>query len=185
MKTSIIYILSLSILLQACAGVQKPTSLENYESQFPVLPIPTEDSIDPIELVEAPQRQDNPDENAFSLRITEGAAAPFSGLLLSDSAAAFIITEYQAQGERFSLALEAQRQKATARLVLDNQRLTLQINGERERFLVAIRTQQQQILDLRQLNEDANSVWPKFWVGLAGFGVGTIIGLIVGLVATN
>jgi len=181
MKKLIVCILSLAMFMQACGGTQKPTALENYELQFPALPVPTEGSIDPIEIVETPERQESPDENAFSIRINEGAIAPFAGLLLSDSAAAFIITEYQAQAERFVVALEIQRQKAMARLLLDNQRLTLQINGERERFLVAIRSQQQQILDLRQLNEEANSVWPKVWNGLVGFAIGTILSLIVGL----
>lgn len=185
MKKILTSLVCVALFVQACGGTPKPTALQNYESEFASLPIPTEETIDPIELVEMPARQENPDPNAFTLRLSEGVVAPFSGLLLSNSAAAFIVSEYQAQAERFVLALQHQRQKAIARLLLDNQRLTLQINGERERFLVAVRSQQQQIIDLRQLNEEANSVWPKVWIGVGAFSVGALIGIIIGLVATK
>jgi hypothetical protein len=185
MKKILAMLLTFTLLLQACAGTQKPSALQNYEDQFQPLPIPTEESLEQLEVVEIPTRSENPDPNAFTVRLLANQTAPFAGLLLSDSAAAFVVTEYQALTERFVLTLGLQRQKAQARLLRDNQRLTLQINGERERFIVAIRSQQQQIIDLRTLNAEANSVWPKVWIGLGSLGVGLIVGLVVGLVAAK
>lgn len=185
MKNFLISILVTAMVLNGCGGTPKPTALQNYENEFQPLPIPTEETLPPLDPVTLPTRQENPDPGAFTLRLEMGQPSPAAGLFLSDSAAAFVVTEYQALTERFVLTLEIDRQKSFARLLRDNQRLTLQINGERERFLIAIRSQQQQILDLRNLNEEANSVWPKIWIGLGATAVGIVIGAIVGYVAAQ
>jgi len=175
-------LLSTILFLQACtfATPHINSPLENLQEQFPNLEIVTEETMPPLVEVTIPERVNTPDDQAYTLRVTVGQTVPFSGILFSDSAAAYVTTEYVALSERFQLALGTQRQMDFARLVLDTNSLRLQINGDRERFFVVLQNQQEQINDLRILNAEANSPWQKIWLGLGVGAAGILLGLLAG-----
>lgn len=165
-----------------CAGSRpKPmTPLDNVLEQFSEIeqiPTPT-----PLTLVPIPRASDPPsDDDFYAFRLERGTQAPFSGILLSDRAAAFVLTEHEAAYERFSLALSQQLELDFARLVRDRNELYLQINSDRARFRLILTTQQRHIEDLNTIIENKNTdFWEKFWLVTGGIGAGLIVGIITG-----
>lgn len=170
------------VLLCNCAGNSpKPvTPLDNVLSQFEeISEIP---SPSPLALVPIPRPSTPPtDDDFYAFRLERGNQAPFSGILLSDRAAAFVLTEHEAMYERFSLALNQQLEMDFARLVRDRNELYLQINTDRARFRLILTTQQRHIEDLNNIIENKNTdFWEKFWLVTGGVGAGLIIGVITG-----
>lgn len=170
------------IFLCNCSSVgPKPvTALDNVLEQFQEItsiPPPV-----PLESVNLPTFSAPPNEDGYYVfRLDAGTNAPFNGILLSDMAAAFILTEHQAMFERFTLALQQQLEIDLARLIRDRDELYLQINTDRARFRLILTTQQRHIEDLNNIVENKNNnFWEKFWLITGGLGTGLLIGIITG-----
>lgn len=144
----------------------------------PIAPL----ELQPLELVEIPER-DAPPENSTFYRLKLGEIAPIDGFLFSDSAAAFITTEYQALSQRFQLTLETQRDRDLARLNLETGLLRLNINSDREKFLLIVRTMDIDIQDLQNIIKEQSSPFPKLFtiisVGISGVALGFILAIII------
>lgn len=109
---------------------------------------------------------------------------PFSGLLLSDSAAAFVASEYEALTQRFQLTLTQQRERDYARLVREVESFRLRLNGDRERFLLIIESQERYVESLEEAlrgQDDLNVMEVLSFVGVGALGI--LIGIVVGIFA--
>ncbi|MFA6049922.1 MAG: hypothetical protein WC761_01875 [Candidatus Paceibacterota bacterium] len=177
-----LFILS-SILIIGCGAARpaRPSSLDSLRQQF--APIET---IEPevLDTVVISDRDSAGAEEGRTYRIVQGEVAPYTGLLLNDPAAAYIVSEYQALGERYGVSLTQQRERDYARLIRDTESMRLQINGDRERFLVIVESQDQYINNLEGIAFQGTTVTDVLVIVGAG-AVGIVIGIIVGFFAAN
>ena len=136
----------------------------------------------PLEALETPPAPHPTGDTLRTWRLIHGQLAPVDGILFSDSAAAFVVVEYMAQRERFTLILEQQRERDQLRLLRDTEMLRLQMNGDRERFLIILETQERYIQDLEELmHTQGNTTMDDVWMILAGGGIGVLVGIVLGL----
>lgn len=186
MKTLIKQVIALVVLIcflgtvVGCGGSTGAgrTTLDNIRAQFPeVEDMPLES----LESVVPPLREEPDQTTAFSQRVLRGESAPFSGLLLSDSAAAFVASEYEALTQRFQLALTQQRDLDQARLARELESFRLRLNSDRERFLIIAEGQERHILQLEEIirnQNEPNLVEILSFVGIGALGI--LIGIVVG-----
>ena len=182
-------VLLFSMLLGACAGPnaenRRTQTLESIRNQFaPMADEQDASSIEPLESVIVPPREQPDPSLSFSQRVLLGQSVPFSGLLLSDSAAAFVASEYEAVIQRYELALAQQRSLDLARLARDTSQLRLQINADRERFLIFAESQERYIASLEAMVSQEDQVDVFQILALVGSGaLGIIIGIVIGIFA--
>lgn len=183
-KTNIICVIILTLFNSACGSSSnnhRTLNLESIRNQFAPL---EEREIEPLDTVTLPPREQPDSATSFSARVIEGQIVPFNGLLLSDAAAAFIASEYEAIIQRCELSLSQQRARDMARLTRDVHRLQLQINIDRERFLLIFESQERHIALLNEELSRKNNVDIFQILGLIGSGaLGVIIGTVVGFFA--
>jgi hypothetical protein len=192
-KKALSLVLSVSLigtlLIPACGpsaqSIRTRNTLEAIRNQF--APLEQEDgSIEPLESVQVPPREQPDSSTSFSQRILAGQSAPFSGLLLSDSAAAFVASEYEAIIQRYELALSQQRAMDLARVIRDSRAYRLQINSERERFRIFAESQERYIASLEASLSQQNQVDVLQIFALVGAGaVGIVFGIIIGIFLAN
>lgn len=167
-------------LVVGCGGapVAGRSTLDSIRAQFPEV----EDApLEPLESVVPPVREEPDQTTAFAQRVLRGESVPFSGLLLSDSAAAFVASEYEALTQRFELALTQQRDLDQARLTRDIESFRLRLNSDRERFLIIVEGQERHILQLEEIirnQDEPNLVEILSFVGIGALGI--LIGIVVG-----
>lgn len=157
------------------------TTLENIRAQFPQV---EEVPLEPLEAVPMPDREQPDSDTSFSQRVLRGDSVPFSGLLLSDSAAAFVASEYEAQIQRFQLTLTQQRDRDFARLTREIETYRLQLNADRERFLIIAQGQERYIANLEEVirnQEQPNILEILSFVGIGALGI--LIGIVIGFFA--
>lgn len=189
MKYTLTLLTMVSFLCAALGGAgcgasqssSQRTTLESIRAQFPQI---EEQPVEPLEALETPPRESPNEESSFSQRVLRGESVPFSGLLLSDSAAAFVASEYEAQAQRFSLTLQQQRQRDYARLVRDSEGFRLRLNGDRQRFLIIAEAQERYIQGLEtaiRSQDEPNILEILALVGVGALGV--LIGIVIGIFA--
>jgi len=155
----------------------RPTALQDLASRFPEVEAPAE--IEPLEIVVVPAPEPPDATQARTYRLLDGQLAPINGILFTDAASAYIVSEYIAIRERFELALSQQRSRDMARLIRDTDSLRLQINGDRERFRLLLESQGRYIQDLEQLaNRDTTFTDVLLMVGIGA--IGAVVGVVVG-----
>jgi len=156
------------------------TTLENIRAQFP--PLEEGPPPEPLEEVVTPTREQPDAESSFSQRVLQGQSVPFSGLLLSDAAAAFVASEYEALTQRFGASLTQQRQRDFARLVHLSETMRLQINSDRERFLIIAENQETYINSLERALSASNEPNVLEILAMVGIGaLGILVGIVVGI----
>lgn len=159
-------------------------SLESLREQFAPMPQP---ELQPLEEVRPILQEEGADHSTHrTYGISLGESAPFSGLLLSEGAAAYIVTEHQALQERYGVSLTQQRERDFARLLRETETLRLQVNGDRERFLILFESQERYTQDLERMlsnTQETSVVDILAYVGIGAAGV--LIGIIVGFFAAN
>jgi len=138
----------------------------------------------PLEEVTVPDRESADPATSRAQRLTTGQAATFDGLLLSDSAAAYVVSEYAAIQSRYGAALIQQRERDFARLLRDTEVLRLRINGDRERFLISFQSQDTYIRELESVALQDNTVMDVLVITGAG-AIGVVLGIIVGFFLAN
>ena len=84
--------------------------------------------------------------------ITEGEAAPFSGTLLTDEAAADLLSQIRTCGERAESELQFSFDRYIAMCELDKSLLQIQIDSQEQRFENIIFTQDEQLEYLIRTN---------------------------------
>ena len=181
MKSLFIGFFTVLFLVSGCggSGSARPSALQDLASRFPEVETPTE--VEPLEVVVVPAPEPPDTASARTYRLLEGQLAPVDGILFTDAASAYIVSEYIAIRERFELGLSQQRSRDMARLVRDTDSLRLQINGDRERFRIIIESQDRYIQDLEQLaNRDTTFADVLLMVGIGA--VGVVVGVVVGFV---
>jgi len=87
--------------------------------------------------------------------ITEGDAAPFSGTLLTDEAAADLLSQIRTCGERAESDLQFNFDRYAALCELDKSLLQIQIDSQGQRFENIIVTQDEQLDYLMKSNKDS------------------------------
>lgn len=128
---------------------------------------------EPLEEIAIPPRDEAPSNSGF-YRLRLGQVAPVDGFLFSDPAAAFIVTEYQAINERFTLTLRNQIDRDYARLQRDTLTLRLQNNTDRARMRILYSDQQETVNLLNETleKETSGNYWTNILLisaaGLAG-----------------
>lgn len=186
-KSLALVVLFVFFTVTACgtsASGQRAGTLDSIREQFAPLQAEEQPSPEPLESVVVPPREQPNTDTSFSQRVLLGQSAPFSGLLLSDAAAAFVASEYEAVIQRYELALTQQRALDYARLLRDTQILRLQINSERERFLLFAESQERHISSLEAAIAQEGGVDVFQILGLVGAGaLGIIIGIVIGIFA--
>ena len=99
----------------------------------------TEAELAPLEVVTLPEPTLATGENGErQTHLTVGEPAPWTGVLLSPEAMAFILAEYQALQLRAEAALVRQRESDWLRLQLEVGRLRLQLETDRETYRIEL-----------------------------------------------
>lgn len=177
--TFVVWLLVGAMGCGASRPTARTTTLETLREQFASIettPIP------PLEEVQLAPREEPDISRASTYRISLGETAPFTGLLLNDPAAAYIVTEYQAIGERYGASLLQQRDRDYARLTRDLESVRLERNGDRERFLIVLETQERYIEDLEGLAFQDNTITDVLTIGGAA-ALGILLGIVIGFLA--
>lgn len=156
----------------------RPDALHSLETQFG--PVDAGAPV-PLETVAVPAPEPPDPTEARTYRLVHGQPAPVDGILFTDAAAAYVVSEYTALHDRFQLALTQQHDRDYARLLHDTETLTLQINSDRERFRLLFQGEENYISTLETMTHQDNT-WHDIWQVLGAGGIGVLVGVIVGFV---
>lgn len=114
--------------------------------------------------------------------ITAGSTAPFSGVLLNDSAAAWLESEGDAVQERCQLFVSRRTGELRARLLAESERLQLRITTLTQIHTIELNARDQRILSLEEMNEDLRNRSGEWWEQVLMVGGALIIGIAVGII---
>lgn len=148
-----------------------------------------DEELAPLEVVTLPEPTLSTGENGErQTHLSVGEPAPWTGVLFSPEAVAFILAEYQALQLRAEAALVHQRDSDWLRLQLEVGRLRLHIESDRETYRIELAGRDREILRLEEahqalIDEHSNDFWEDFLMVGGGILGGTVIGLLVGLLA--
>jgi hypothetical protein len=121
--------------------------------------------------------------------ISTGSPAPFTGVLLNESAAAWLEAEPDAARERCQLFLDRRVGELEARLLAETDRLTLRINTMIEVHAIELRARDERVASLTEMNENLRNNSGEWWEQALFVGgalvVGAAIGIIIGFVGAN
>ena len=108
-----------------------------------------------------------PEETEGAVVISEGEAAPFSGTLLTNEAAATLLAEIQICSERASLEyeLELERQKSTCEL--EKSLLEIRLDSQKKMYENIVSTQDQQLDYTLKVRNPKLSREAAFVIGVA------------------
>lgn len=127
------------------------------------------------------------DERLYGISL--GMPAPFDGVILNESAAAWLESEADAVQERCQLFVTRRVGELTARLTAETDRLELRISTMEEVHGIELRAREAQIEALMRLNEAARNSGPQWWEQALWIGGALIVGLgagiLIGFLGTN
>lgn len=131
-----------------------------------------------------PRLMSEPSGNERLAGITQGAPAPFSGILLNDAAAAWLESEPDAVQERCQAFVDRRTGEFRARLSSETQRLLLRIQTIQQINAIEIRARDQRIGSLEEVNETLRTQTPgNWWENALWVGGALLVGIAGGLIA--
>ena len=105
--------------------------------------------------------------------IEEGELAPFSGTLLTDDAAATLLSEIKTCSESAESDLQFEIDRNKALYDLDIELLQIRLDSQQERYEIMLHTQDEQLDYL--LSTNTNSRIPREVLFIAGVGSGILV----------
>lgn len=122
-------------------------------------------------------------QDELNMFLRKDEKAPFEGLLLNPSAAALIVSEYQAQLERSELALKTQRDFDLSQLNYETKRMYLELDILHKKSNSLLQEKENEINKLKDANyklvTDRSKLWKTILISTGAACVGAGLGISV------
>jgi len=121
--------------------------------------------------------------------VNQNDIAPFGGYLLNVESVANIVVKHESLMEAADLALAKQRELDLALLIVETQKLKIEINAELKKKDVLLEGKESEVKRLitinKDLQDDRSDFWGDFLLVTGSAGGGIIVGIVIGLVVVN
>jgi len=121
--------------------------------------------------------------------VNQNDVAPFGGYLLNVESVANIVVKHESLVEAADLALTKQRELDLALLIVETQKLKIEMGAELKKKDVLLDGKESEVKRLitinKDLQDDRSDFWGDFLLVTGSAGGGIIVGIVIGLVVVN